>query len=143
MQLLINNQLIPVAIRPKSISPEQICYKRSQGIGVNLLHCLPFSTSKNKDLKRISKSATNVVLALKFLWTSNLSETKWLRFCIIRTSVMKELKELLCEGLTEKSWKYIRQFSLKLYLRSSFASRRLSVGCSTKDTGHCSFRRAL
>ena len=27
---------------------------------------------------------------------------------------MKELKELLCEGLTEKSWKHIRQFSLPL-----------------------------
>ena len=32
---------------------------------------------------------------------------------------MKELKELLCQGLTEKSWKYIRQFSVKLYFRSS------------------------
>ena len=38
---------------------------------------------------------------------------------MIGTSVMKELKELLCQGLTEKSWKYIRQFSVKLYFRSS------------------------
>ena len=70
MRLLVNHQLIPIAIQPKSISPEQICYKRSQGIAVTSLHCLLFSTSKNKDLKQISKSATNVVLAVKFLWTS-------------------------------------------------------------------------
>ena len=103
MQLLVNHQLIPIAIQPKSISPEQIYYKRSQGIDVSSLHCLPFSTSKKKDLKRISKIAINVVLALKFLWTSNFSETKWLRLHMIGTSVMKELKEILCEGLTEKS----------------------------------------
>ena len=124
-------------------SLEQICYERSQGIDVTSLHCLPFLTSKNKDLKRILKSATNVVLALKFLWTSNFSETKWLGFYMTETSIMKELKELLCVGLTGKSWKYIRQFSLKLYLRSSFSSRRLSAGSSVKNIGHCSFRRAL
>ena len=61
MQLLVNYQLILIAIQPKSISLEQICYKLSQGIVVTSLHCLLFSTSKNKDLKRISKSATNVV----------------------------------------------------------------------------------
>ena len=70
MRLLVNHQIIPIAMQPISISLEQICYKRSQGIAVTSLHCLLFSTSKNKDLKRISKSATNVVLALKFLWTS-------------------------------------------------------------------------
>ena len=70
MRLLVNHQLIPIAIQPKSISFEQICYKRSQGIAVTSVHCLLFSTSKNKDLKQISKSATNVVLALKFIWTS-------------------------------------------------------------------------
>ena len=70
MLLLVNHQLIPIAIQPKSISLEQICYKRSQGIAVTSVHCLLFSTSKNKDLKQISKSATNVVLALKFIWTS-------------------------------------------------------------------------
>ena len=101
-------------------SLEQICYERSQGIDVTSQQCLPFLTSKNKDLKQILKSATNVVLALKFLWTSNFSETKWLGFYMTETSIMKELKELLCVGLTGKSWKYIRQFSLKLYLRSSF-----------------------
>ena len=68
MRLLVNHQLIQIAIQPKSISLEQICYKISQGIAVTSLHCLLFSTSKNKDLKRISKSATNVVLALKFRW---------------------------------------------------------------------------
>ena len=68
MLLLVNHQPIPIAIQPKSISLKQICYKRSQGIAVTSLHCLLFSTSKDKDPKRILKSATNVVLALKFLW---------------------------------------------------------------------------
>ena len=57
----------PIAMQPKSISLEQICYERSQCIAVTSLHCLLFLTSKSKDLKRISKGATNVVLALKFL----------------------------------------------------------------------------
>ena len=72
MRLLVNHQLISITIHPKSISLEQVCYKRSQGIAVTSLHCLLFSTSKNKDLKRISESATNVMLALKFLWTSKI-----------------------------------------------------------------------
>ena len=57
----INHQLILIAVQAKNISLEQICYKRSQVIAVTSLHCLLFSTSKNKDLKQISKSATNVV----------------------------------------------------------------------------------
>ena len=61
MRLLVNHQLIPVAIQPKSISLEQICYKRAQGIAVISLDCLLYSTSKSKDLKLISKSATSVV----------------------------------------------------------------------------------
>ena len=65
----ITGQLIPFAIQPKSIPLEQIYYKKSQGITASPLHCLPFSTSKNKGLKRISKSVTSVVLTLKFLWT--------------------------------------------------------------------------
>ena len=69
MRLLVIHQLILTVIQPESISLEQICYKRSEGIAVTSLHCLLFSTIKNKDLKRISKSAINVVLALKFLWT--------------------------------------------------------------------------
>ena len=52
MRLLVNHQLIPIAIQPKSISLEQICYKRSQGIVVTSLHCLLFSTSKSKYLQR-------------------------------------------------------------------------------------------
>ena len=32
MRLLVNHQLIPIAIQSKSISLEQICYKRSQCI---------------------------------------------------------------------------------------------------------------
>ena len=70
MGLLVNHQLIPTAIQPKSISFEQICFKIFQDIAVTLLYCLLFSTSKNKDLKQILKIATNIVLALKFLWTS-------------------------------------------------------------------------
>ena len=69
MRFLVNHQLILIAIQPKSISLEQICYKRSQGIVVTSLHCLRFSTSKNKDLKRISESASSVVLALETFWT--------------------------------------------------------------------------
>ena len=80
MRLLVNHQLIPVAIEPKSISLEQIYYKRSQGIATTSLHCLLFSTSKNKEQKRIWKSATNVmealkfILASKFVFPSNVSE---------------------------------------------------------------------
>ena len=70
MQLLVNYQLILIAIEPKRISLEQFCYKRSQGIGITSMDCLLFLMSKNKDLKRISESPTNEVLALKFLWTS-------------------------------------------------------------------------
>ena len=61
MRLLVNHQFILIAIQSKSISRDQICYERSQGIVVTSLHCLLFSASKNKDLKRISKSAINVV----------------------------------------------------------------------------------
>ena len=61
MQLLVNHQLISIAIQPKDISLQQICYKRSRGIEVASLYCLFCSDEKNKHLKRISKSATNVV----------------------------------------------------------------------------------
>ena len=61
MRLPVNHQLISIAIQTKSVSVYQMCYKRSQGIAVTSLHCLFFEV---KDLKRISKSATNVVLAL-------------------------------------------------------------------------------
>ena len=69
MRLLVNHQLITIAIHSKRICLEQSCYKRYQGIVVTSLHCFLFSTSKNKGLNRVSKSAT-IVLALKFLWTS-------------------------------------------------------------------------
>ena len=75
MRFLVHHRLIPFAIQPKSISPEQICYKKTQDITLSSLRCLLFSTTKNKSrkyLKRISKRATYVVLALKFLWTSSL-----------------------------------------------------------------------
>ena len=61
MRLLVNHQLIPIEIQSKSIPLEQIYCKRSQAIVVTSLHYLLFSMSKNKDLKRISKSATNAV----------------------------------------------------------------------------------
>ena len=48
MRLLVNHQLIPIAIQPKGIFYEQICYKRPQGVAVTSLHCLLFSTSKQK-----------------------------------------------------------------------------------------------
>ena len=48
MQLLVNFQFIAITIQPKSISLEQICYKRCQGIAVTSLDCLLFSTSKIK-----------------------------------------------------------------------------------------------
>ena len=64
MRLLVNHQLIPLAIQSKSISPEQICYKSTQGIAITSLRCLLFSTSKNKDLKQILESATNVEISL-------------------------------------------------------------------------------
>ena len=58
MQLLVNHQLIPIAIQSRSISLELICYKRCQSIIAKNTALLSFSMSKNKDLK---KSATNVV----------------------------------------------------------------------------------
>ena len=61
IRLMVSHQLIPIAIQSKSISIEQICHKRFQGIGVTSLHFLLLSTSKNEDLKRIPKSATNEV----------------------------------------------------------------------------------
>ena len=57
-------------IQPKGITFEQIGYKRCQGIAVTSLHCILFSTSKNKDLKQILKSATDV--ALNFSGPQNL-----------------------------------------------------------------------
>ena len=48
MRLLVNHQLVPIAVQAKSISLEQICYKRSRGIAVTSLHFLLFATSKAK-----------------------------------------------------------------------------------------------
>ena len=68
----INYELILIPIQAKSISLEQICYKRSQVIAVTSLHCLVFSTSKNKDLRQILKKCYKCSVTLKFLRTSNL-----------------------------------------------------------------------
>ena len=48
MGLLVNHQLVPIAIQPKSISLEQICYKISQGIAVTSPHSLLFQHKKTK-----------------------------------------------------------------------------------------------
>ena len=77
MRLLINHR------QPKSISFEQFRYRSSQGIAVISLHCLLFSASKNKELKRISKKATNVVLALQFLNLTALRSTVMITMCYI------------------------------------------------------------
>ena len=47
---------IPIAIQPKSISLEQICYKRSQGIAVTSLHCLHiFNVKKQRPKTNLKK----------------------------------------------------------------------------------------
>ena len=45
MRLLVNHQPIPIAMQSKSISLEQICYKRSKGI-VTSLHIFFFRRQK-------------------------------------------------------------------------------------------------
>ena len=42
MRLLVNHQLIPIQIQPKSFSLGQICDLRSQCIAVTLLYGRPF-----------------------------------------------------------------------------------------------------
>ena len=56
MRFLVNHQLIPIAIQPKSISLEQICYKRSQGIAGTLLHSLLFDFKKQRPKTNLEKS---------------------------------------------------------------------------------------
>ena len=46
MRLLVNHQPIPIAMQSKSISLEQICYKRSKGIVVTSLHIFFFRRQK-------------------------------------------------------------------------------------------------
>ena len=69
MPLMVNYQLTSFLIRRKTISLKESCYKRFQVFALTSLIILFFSTSKSKDLKRISKIASDVVLALKFPWT--------------------------------------------------------------------------
>ena len=59
MRLQVNHHLIPTAIQSESISLEQICYKKSQGITVTSLYCLLFSTSKKKKKKK-KRLKTNI-----------------------------------------------------------------------------------
>ena len=65
VQLLVNHQLIPFSICPKSISLEQSCNEKPPTIVVT---SILFSTLKKKDLNLIWKIATNIVLALKLFW---------------------------------------------------------------------------
>ena len=63
MRLLIYHQLIPFPERPKRMSLERTSYCCTFAV------LSPFFDVQKKDLKLISKSATNVVSALKFLLT--------------------------------------------------------------------------
>ena len=73
IKLLVDNQLIPLPIRPKSISFEESCYKRSQvkKIAVTLLYCLRFSTSKDKGPKTDLEKYYKFSASFEFLWNSN------------------------------------------------------------------------
>ena len=55
MRWLVNHQLTPIQIQPKSKS--LLSKSVTKDLNVLPLYCLPFSTSKNKDLQQISKSA--------------------------------------------------------------------------------------
>ena len=55
MQLLVNSQLVPTTMQPKSISFEQICHKRSQGIVVTSLHSLHFRLEKQRPKTNLEK----------------------------------------------------------------------------------------
>ena len=60
MQLLVNHQLIPFSIWPKSFSSEQSWCKRSETIVLTSLYCcIIIAVSKNKSLKWILKCAGN------------------------------------------------------------------------------------
>ena len=48
MRLLVNHQLIQIAMQSKSISLEQISYKRSQGIAITSLHSSFFDVKKQR-----------------------------------------------------------------------------------------------
>ena len=57
MRLLVNYQVVPIAIQPKSISLEQIYYKRSQGIAVITSNALSsfFDVKKQKPKTNLEK----------------------------------------------------------------------------------------
>ena len=56
MRLLVNHQLIQIAMQSKSISLEKISYKRSQGIAVTSLYSSFFDVKKQRQ-KRIPKNS--------------------------------------------------------------------------------------
>ena len=68
MLLLVNYQLIPFPVRPKSSLIEESSRESSQTCH-NFTVLSSFLTSKNKDPKWILQTTTNPVLVLKFIWT--------------------------------------------------------------------------
>ena len=69
MRLLVNHQLIPIAIQPKSILLNKSVIKDLK-ILPNFTALSSFFDVKRQRPKTNLENATNVVLALKFLWTS-------------------------------------------------------------------------
>ena len=71
MRLLVNYQVVPIAIQPKSISLEQIYYKRSQGIAVITSNALSsfFDVKKQKPKTNLEK-CYQCSVTLKILCTS-------------------------------------------------------------------------
>ena len=70
MRLLVNHQLIPIAIQFKSISLEQICYKRSQGIAVTTQLSSFYNVKKQRPKTNLEKCfqcsvSTEISLDLK------------------------------------------------------------------------------
>ena len=70
MRLLVNHQLIPIAIQFKSISLEQICYKRSRGIAVTTQLSSFYNVKKQRPKTNLEKCfqcsvSTEISLDLK------------------------------------------------------------------------------
>ena len=74
MRLLVNHQLILIAMKPKSISLEQICYKSSQGIAVTSVQSFFFDVKKQRRKTNLEKSyqcsvSTEISLNLKLCFS--------------------------------------------------------------------------
>ena len=68
MRLLVNHQIIPIAMQPISNSLEQICFKRSQGIAVTSLHGLLFFNVKGQrpktNLEKCHQCSVSIEISL-------------------------------------------------------------------------------